>query len=82
MENTNKESDIEDVVNYMTTVDPTKSNNNIKWKFRSSTKISQPSVQHPARASSKNVSTSEGMQDIMDCLHSLMKKISELSASV
>ena len=82
MDNTNKEIDFEDVVNYMTPLDPTKSNSNNKWKSSSSVEISQPSVQGLVRASSNHVNTSEGLQYIMDCLHSLTEKVSHLTASV
>ena len=58
MENTNKEIDFEDIVNYMTALDPTKSSSNNKWKSSSSAEISQPLVQHPVSASSNHVNTS------------------------
>ena len=82
MENTNKETYFEDVVNYMATLDPTKYSSNNKWKSSSSANISQPSVQRLARASPNHVNTSEGLQYIMDCLHSLTEKVSHLTASV
>ena len=82
MENTNQEIDFEDVVNYMTTLDPTKSNSNNKCKSSSLANISQPSVQCPIRASSNYVNTSEGLKYIMDCLHSITEKVSQLTASV
>ena len=82
MENTNKEIDFEDVVNYMKTLDPTKSSSNNKWKSSSSANISQPSVQCLVRASSNHVNTSEGLQYIMYFLHSFIEKVSHLIASI
>lgn len=75
MENNNREASVEDVVNYMKTLDRTKSNTSIKRKSSSSTKISQTFVECPIRASPNHVNSNEEYQHIMSCLNYLIEKV-------
>ena len=82
MENNNREAGVEDIVNYMATLDPTKSNNNMNWNSSPSTEISQPSSTHLVRASTDHFSSNDRSKQIMSCIHGLAEKVSQLAASV
>ena len=82
MENNNREAGVEYIVNYMATLDRTKSNSSMKWKYSSSIEISQPYVECQVRASPNHVNSNEEYQHIMSCLHGLTEKVSQLAASV
>jgi hypothetical protein len=82
VENNNREAGAEDIVNYMTELDPNKSKNSMKWKSSSSTATSQPSVKLPVRAPANHVNSNEVYEHIMTHLHSLTEKVSQLTSSV
>lgn len=81
MENNKKEASVEEIVNYMETLDP-RSNNNMSWKSSPSNEISQLSVARHVIASADHFSSNDGYEQTMNCIHGLTEKVSQLAASV
>jgi len=85
VENSNRDTGAEDIVQFMAALECSKSECKSKWKSRSSTDNLHPSVRGETSAVknvTNDVNASDQYQHVMSCIHGMSETLSQLVASV